>query len=453
MKRKNLFVIIAISVALLLFLLLYFLLTTKREINEKHIQLKFVVHNCGSVVSKKSELRPEFIKPLLEQFTLKQANSSLERNYFASLSCRNGRAFCIPAQGINAIRYNSDDSTASFYSSSARAKDEESFFSSWDGGDIFNQLERALRTGKKDNNNPSIFDLKIQDTEQFIDSFIIDRKSTGGEPFIFSSTKELRTFVNEQIKKFPNGSKTIHIFTYCGDEYLQNPDDRDNDGVLNKEDKCPDEIGVKSNNGCPIPSDQDGDGVIDSKDKCLKKFGEKKCDGCPCPPPPPGCKDKDNDGICDDKDKCPSEFGFIKYRGCPIPDTDGDGLNDEVDKCPKQFGPLSNDGCPLKINILHNNSNGTFTVEGIGNINDYIVMMTIRQPNGKIVEHKFSGYVCPYKDESREIIRTLGAPVDLDITISVRDKNNKEIKSFKYSNLSMICFSDESCGFVDLDKY
>jgi hypothetical protein len=450
MKRKNLFILIAIVVAALLIFLIYFLNNSTKDISKEHIKLKFVIHNCANVAPKKSELRSEYIRPLLQHFSLKKSGSDLERNYFTSITC-DKISFCIPAKGINAFRYNPND--ISFYSSVARSNDEEAFFSNWDGGDKFKKLENELLKGGNNYDYPSIFDLNKQNPSEFIDSFILDRNYSGEKnPFIFKSAIELRSFVNKQISMFPRETDSIHIFTYCGKEYLQNPDDTDNDGVLNKYDNCPNEIGNKSNKGCPIPSDKDSDGITDSRDKCPGEYGEKKCDGCKCPPSPP-CDDRDNDGICDNKDNCPGEFGFPKYRGCPIPDTDKDGLNDEVDKCPKDYGPLNNDGCPLKINILHNNSVGKFTVEGIGNINDYNVIMSIRQTNGKIVEHKFSGYVCPYKDESKKIVKGLGDPVDLDITISVRDKNNKEIKSFKFNNLSMICFSDESCGFVDLDKY
>lgn len=435
MKRKNLFILIAICVAILVFILLYFLLTTKKGLDEKHIQLKFVVHNCGSVVSKKSELRPEFIKPLLEQFTLKQANSSLERNYFASLSCRNGRAFCIPAQGINAIRYNSDDSTASFYSSSARAKDEESFFSSWDGGDIFEKLEKALMDGNKLIKNPSLDSIKKQDPKKFIDSFIIDRNYKGNSPFIYKSAMELRSFVNKQIMLFPNGTKTIHIFIYCGST--------ENKPVVLKE----------------FLEDPDNDKILGEQDKCPLVKGEKKCDGCPCPPPPLDCTvgDEDNDGICDDKDKCPTEFGFKKYRGCPIPDSDGDGFNDEVDECPDKPALNSQDGCPLKFKIKHNNGDGTFTVEGISDLSKYKVYMRIKQPingpsKGAVVVHDFQSIVCPSEKESKKIINLLRDPSDLTVTIVIEDLNGQSLFSQEFKHLDMICFSKDSCGFVNLDN-
>ncbi|MEO6540193.1 MAG: thrombospondin type 3 repeat-containing protein, partial [Ferruginibacter sp.] len=73
------------------------------------------------------------------------------------------------------------------------------------------------------------------------------------------------------------------------------------------------------------PKDRDGDGVLDVDDKCPDVPGLASLQGCP---------DRDGDGIADADDKCPDVAGLARYQGCPIPDTDGDGINDEVDKCP-----------------------------------------------------------------------------------------------------------------------
>ncbi len=112
--------------------------------------------------------------------------------------------------------------------------------------------------------------------------------------------------------------------------------DRDNDGVPDDSDKCPDTPGLASLQGCP---DRDGDGIADGDDKCPDQAGLAKYDGCPIP-------DTDGDGVNDEEDKCPNEKGLARYQGCPIPDTDGDGVNDEEDKCPSRPGPASNQGCP-----------------------------------------------------------------------------------------------------------
>lgn len=113
--------------------------------------------------------------------------------------------------------------------------------------------------------------------------------------------------------------------------------DRDGDGVLDTDDKCPDVAGSASLMGCP---DRDGDGIADADDKCPDAAGIAKYQGCPIP-------DTDGDGINDESDKCPTVAGTAKYEGCPVPDTDGDGVNDELDKCPTRAGAASNEGCPV----------------------------------------------------------------------------------------------------------
>lgn len=83
--------------------------------------------------------------------------------------------------------------------------------------------------------------------------------------------------------------------------------DRDGDGILDKEDECPDTPGLAEFNGCP---DADGDGLPDHKDACPVEFGPKENEGCPY-------RDKDQDGILDDEDECPEVPGLIELKGCP----------------------------------------------------------------------------------------------------------------------------------------
>jgi outer membrane protein OmpA-like peptidoglycan-associated protein len=118
---------------------------------------------------------------------------------------------------------------------------------------------------------------------------------------------------------------------------VEAPKDRDGDGVIDAEDKCPDVKGLASLQGCP---DRDGDGIADAEDNCPDVKGLVKYHGCPIP-------DTDKDGVNDEVDKCPTEPGVARYQGCPIPDTDKDGVNDEEDKCPNEAGPASNFGCPV----------------------------------------------------------------------------------------------------------
>ena len=108
--------------------------------------------------------------------------------------------------------------------------------------------------------------------------------------------------------------------------------DRDNDGVPDKKDQCPDQPGLASLHGCP---DSDGDGISDKNDDCPLVAGSPELKGCP---------DKDGDNIPDYQDRCPDDPGPASAQGCP--DTDNDGVIDPEDRCPDTPGPASNFGCP-----------------------------------------------------------------------------------------------------------
>jgi outer membrane protein OmpA-like peptidoglycan-associated protein len=60
--------------------------------------------------------------------------------------------------------------------------------------------------------------------------------------------------------------------------------DRDRDGVLDGQDRCPDQPGPAKLEGCP---DRDGDEVPDIDDKCPDQPGPAKRDGCPPSPEEP----------------------------------------------------------------------------------------------------------------------------------------------------------------------
>jgi outer membrane protein OmpA-like peptidoglycan-associated protein len=85
-----------------------------------------------------------------------------------------------------------------------------------------------------------------------------------------------------------------------------------------------------------IVQDKDNDGVPDTEDKCPDVPGKKIMYGCP---------DSDGDGFRDDEDQCPQDAGLVRYKGCPIPDRDNDGFNDEEDECPDETFE-DNNGCP-----------------------------------------------------------------------------------------------------------
>ncbi len=105
----------------------------------------------------------------------------------------------------------------------------------------------------------------------------------------------------------------------------------------------------------PPPPDRDKDGIIDGEDACPNEPGVKtddpKTNGCPPPPP-----DRDKDGIVDGEDACPDTPGVKtedpKTNGCPPdPDRDKDGIPNEDDACPDAPGPKNADpkknGCPM----------------------------------------------------------------------------------------------------------
>lgn len=89
--------------------------------------------------------------------------------------------------------------------------------------------------------------------------------------------------------------------------------DKDQDGIPNKLDQCPEIAGPVENNGCPWP-DTDGDGIIDKDDACPTVAGPAENNGCPWP-------DTDGDGILDKDDACPTVPGMPEYNGCPKPKT------------------------------------------------------------------------------------------------------------------------------------
>ena len=139
--------------------------------------------------------------------------------------------------------------------------------------------------------------------------------------------------------------------------YFGGDPDRDNDGILNENDACPevaeDFDGFQDDDGCP-ELDNDGDGLNDDCDQCpdqpedMDAFQDE--DGCPDP-------DNDNDGVIDASDSCPETAedvdGFQDEDGCPDPDNDSDGVIDTLDQCPETpLGvPVDGNGCPLVAEI------------------------------------------------------------------------------------------------------
>ncbi|SIT27611.1 vWA domain-containing protein [Chryseobacterium gambrini] len=127
-------------------------------------------------------------------------------------------------------------------------------------------------------------------------------------------------------------------------EKLSIEKDKDQDGVKNRKDKCPEIAGPIENKGCPFP-DTDGDGVPDKEDQCKDAAGPIENNGCPFP-------DTDGDGIIDKDDACPTVAGPAENNGCPWPDTDGDGILDKDDACPTVPGLPEYNGCPKPKSVV-----------------------------------------------------------------------------------------------------
>ncbi len=150
--------------------------------------------------------------------------------------------------------------------------------------------------------------------------------------------------------RFDNIELTGGLFVLLGG----GPSDRDGDGILDKNDACPDNPEDRDQfddeDGCPDP-DNDQDGILDGADSCPlvaeDRDGFQDQDGCPDP-------DNDQDGILDINDKCPNEpedkDNFQDQDGCPDPDNDQDGIVDAEDRCVMEpetrNGFEDRDGCP-----------------------------------------------------------------------------------------------------------
>jgi Ca-activated chloride channel family protein len=120
--------------------------------------------------------------------------------------------------------------------------------------------------------------------------------------------------------------------------------DKDQDGLKNNRDKCPEIAGPIENKGCPWP-DSDNDGVADKDDSCKDVSGPIENNGCPWP-------ETDGDGVVDKDDACPIVSGPAENNGCPWPDTDGDGILDKDDACPTVPGLPEYNGCPKPKSVV-----------------------------------------------------------------------------------------------------
>jgi OOP family OmpA-OmpF porin len=135
--------------------------------------------------------------------------------------------------------------------------------------------------------------------------------------------------------------------------------DKDQDGVIDQYDRCPDtaEGVVVDASGCP--QDRDGDGVPNFRDLCPGTPAGAVVDSRGC------TVDTDMDGVPDGLDLCPdtAKGVAVDEKGCsetPMTDADGDGVKDDDDKCPNtpEGMPVNSYGCPRD-----NDGDGVFDFE------------------------------------------------------------------------------------------
>ena len=99
-----------------------------------------------------------------------------------------------------------------------------------------------------------------------------------------------------------------------------------------------------------VERDSDNDGVIDKEDKCpdTPKGESVDKEGCTL------LNDADNDGVSDEEDACPNTAAgiLVDAKGCEL-DSDGDGIPDSRDKCPDTSRDFVVDGygCPQTANL------------------------------------------------------------------------------------------------------
>ncbi len=167
----------------------------------------------------------------------------------------------------------------------------------------------------------------------------------------------------------PFTGKLYYTFYFCKPK----DKDSDGDGLLDKDDACPqepeDKDGFKDSDGCP-EYDNDNDGLADTVDDCPNNPEDidsfEDINGCPDP-------DNDKDLILDTLDECPNDAedkdGFEDKNGCPDYDNDQDGIPDTTDDCPdsaeifNEF--MDSDGCPDVKPVTEEITRGAIVLDGV----------------------------------------------------------------------------------------
>lgn len=128
--------------------------------------------------------------------------------------------------------------------------------------------------------------------------------------------------------------------------------DTDRDGVNDEADVCSGTLpgAAVDAQGCSTEQlDEDRDGVPNVRDRCPSTPSGQPVDSTGCLAPPP---DADKDGVLDSIDQCPgSPAGqAVNVFGCPLArDADGDGVPDGRDLCPNSLKgeSINENGCVI----------------------------------------------------------------------------------------------------------
>ena len=152
---------------------------------------------------------------------------------------------------------------------------------------------------------------------------------------------------NEFDTPYIDSAQNGHTFLLTGSLQVEFGDnwhrDTDRDGIIDRNDQCPDTDTrvVVDARGCPI--DSDSDGVFDGIDVSPGTPAGAEVDSLGTP------IDSDEDGVFDGLDQCPTPPGaIVDERGCGI-DSDGDTVFDGIDQCPGTPSSVPIDretGCP-----------------------------------------------------------------------------------------------------------
>lgn len=139
------------------------------------------------------------------------------------------------------------------------------------------------------------------------------------------------------------------------DELIKVPDeeiliDSDNDGILDKDDACPNVAGTIALNGCPEDKDTDNDGIPDKDDACPTEAGITDLNGCP----------EENTTPNLDPSKAPSKNFDLSDWYLSIPENNGSGFSTSIKEAelnnnysnPSYFYTATDGGmvfkCPIK---------------------------------------------------------------------------------------------------------